>query len=95
MYCIDCFLGTDKFVPVGPRGRVEAISESWIDFEGKRLKEPRMVAFVAFKGVTGGIIHAVEGKGLKIGSAVVPRFAPQSERKGSLLDIESFVAATP
>lgn len=91
-YCIDCFRAITEFEPIGPRGTVAALTESWVDFGGKRTKSPSTFAFVSFKGAEGGIVQRVEGKGLRIGSAVEPRFVPESARKGSLADIEKFVA---
>ncbi|MDV3244013.1 MAG: Zn-ribbon domain-containing OB-fold protein [Nitrososphaerales archaeon] len=93
MYCVDCFLPITMYAEVGPVGTVTALTESHLDFQGKRLGSPFLMAFVTFGGVTGGIIHRVEGKGLKVGSKVEARFVTQSSRKGSLLDIEKFVTA--
>jgi uncharacterized OB-fold protein len=90
-YCVECFAAIEEFVTVGPRGTVAALTESWVDFQGRRMKNPSTFAFVMFKGVEGGIIQRAEGKSLRIGSAVEPRFAPESARKGSLADIERFV----
>ena len=92
MYCVDCFAPIVKFGAVGLRGSVAALTESWVDFQGKRRSSPTMIAFVAFTGVTGGIIHSAEGEHLRIGSAVEARFIPEPARKGSLLDIEKFVS---
>lgn len=91
-YCVECFAAINEFETTGPRGSVAALTESWVDFAGKRMKSPSMFAFVVFEGAEGGIIQKVEGKGLRIGSAVEPRFAPESARSGSLADIEKFVA---
>jgi len=92
MYCVDCFAPINRFGVVGPRGRVAAITESWVDFQGRKRSSPLLMAFVAFRGVTGGLVHVVEGEGLRIGSTVVARFVPEPARKGSLRDIEKFVA---
>lgn len=91
-YCVDCYVSISEFEPVGPRGRVAALAESWVDFEGKRTEHPTVFAFVVFNGVEGGIIQRAEGEGLRIGSAVEPAFAREADRKGSLADIEKFVA---
>jgi len=90
-YCVDCFVPIEEFEPIGPRGTVTALTESWVDFDGRRRPSPTVFAFVTFKGAEGGIIQRAEGKGLRVGSAVEPRFAPEAERKGSLADIEKFV----
>jgi uncharacterized OB-fold protein len=90
-YCVDCFQEISEFEPVGPRGKVAALTESWVDFDGKKTKSPSVFAFVVFRGAEGGIIQKAEGKGLRIGSPVEPRFVPEAARKGSLADIEKFV----
>ncbi|MDV3277332.1 MAG: Zn-ribbon domain-containing OB-fold protein [Nitrososphaerales archaeon] len=92
MYCVDCFSPISKFEDVGSEGRIGALTESWVDFDGRRTKEPSMFAFVTFKGVIGGLVHRVNGKGLKVGSKVLAQFAPEPKRTGSLTDIEWFVA---
>lgn len=91
-YCVDCFAPIGDYEQIGPRGTVAAITESWVDFQGRRLKAPTLFAFVVFRGVVGGIIQKAEGKGIRIGSAVEPKFAPPTARTGSLTDIECFVA---
>jgi uncharacterized OB-fold protein len=90
-YCIDCYLEVKRFKQVGPEGVVAALAESSIGFEGDRLTKPRTFAFIVFRGVTGGLIHYVTGKGLEIGSRVVPRFKTPTKRQGTILDIEAFV----
>ena len=91
-YCVECFLPISDFVELSPRGTVAAVTESWVDFQGKRLETPSTIAFVVFRGAVGGIIQRAEGKSLRIGSAVEPRFAPAASRTGALSDIECFVA---
>jgi uncharacterized OB-fold protein len=91
IYCIDCYREMKTFVEVGPGGKVSAVTEAWVDFEGKRTEAPRRMAFVTFKGVQGGLIHSVEGSKTRIGAQVTPRFRPEPERIGSLRDIETFV----
>lgn len=92
MYCVECFAPITKFGEVGPEGRVRALTETYVEFDGSRREEPRLIAFVTFKGVTGGIVHRVSGEGLKVGSRVRAKFAPESRRTGSLLDIDEFVS---
>jgi uncharacterized OB-fold protein len=88
MYCVDCFVRLDRYREVGSRGTVVALTESHVDFSGKRLKSPRTFAYVTYSGVTGGLVQRVEGKGLKQGDKVVPRFKQASKRSGSMLDFE-------
>jgi uncharacterized OB-fold protein len=91
VYCVKCYLPMKDYVEVGPRATVSALAESYVDFGGRRRSEPRVYAFMTFEGVNGGLVHLAGGKGLEVGSRVVPKFAPASRRKGSLLDIELFV----
>jgi len=87
-YCVDCFTPIDSYKEVGPEGRVAAVTESHVDFEGTRLRTPRTFVFVVFKGVTGGLVQLASGRGIEMGGKVVPKFRPASKRKGSLLDFE-------
>ncbi len=89
-YCVDCYLPITRFGDVGPVGTIAALTESHVKFDGSRARTPVMMAFVTFRGTTGGIVHRVSGRDAEIGSKVAPRFRPKSKRKGSLLDIEEF-----
>jgi uncharacterized OB-fold protein len=88
MYCVDCFVKLERYRVLGQEGTVTAVTESHVDFEGNRLKSPSTFAFVTYRGITGGIIQRVEGKGIKTGDKVTPRFKPASKRSGSMLDFE-------
>ncbi len=93
VYCVDCYLEINRYREVGPEGVVAAVAHSSVGFGGERLAKPKTFLFVAFKGVTGGIIHTASVPGLKIGTKVLPVFKPQGKRKGTLLDVEGFVKA--
>jgi uncharacterized OB-fold protein len=82
IYCVQCYGEIKKLVRVGPTGRVSAIARP-----GKEGEQT--FVYVTFKGVRGGIIHRLLGRG-KAGSEVVPRFLPKKQRKGSILDIQGF-----
>lgn len=90
MYCTDCFLKITRYHEVGPHGVVAALTESHVDFQGRRRSSPVTMAFVTFQGVTGGLIKGASGRGLKIGSKVAPSFKPKGKRVGSLSDIREF-----
>ena len=92
VYCVDCYVAIEDFVEVGPRGRVAALATSSVGFDGRELEEKKTFAFVAFKGVEGGLVHLAGGRGLRIGAQVKPRFRAKDKRKGALSDIEEFVA---
>ncbi len=84
MYCVNCYGEITKFVKVSPVGKVRAVTSV-----GKRSTGGQTFVFVTFDGVRGGIIHKLLGKA-RVGSEVVPRFRPKSERTGSILDIQGF-----
>ncbi len=90
-YCVDCFVEIKRFGAVTAAGRVAALAQSHVDFQGKKLKNPKAFAFVTFPGVTGGLVQVATGKGIDIGKKVTPRFKPATKRVGSLSDFE-FVA---
>ncbi|HXW37372.1 MAG TPA: Zn-ribbon domain-containing OB-fold protein [Nitrososphaerales archaeon] len=89
-YCAECFMPITRYGEVGPEGTIAALTESHVRFDGTTAARPRLVAFVTFRGATGGIVHQVSGKDARIGSKVEPRFRAKKGRKGSLLDIEEF-----
>jgi len=89
-YCVSCFERIGKFREVGPLGRVAALTESHVNFDGTRREKPILLAYITFKGASGGIIHRVSGRGVTNGSNVEPIYRPRKKRTGSLLDIEEF-----
>jgi uncharacterized protein len=89
-YCVECFVPITRFGDAGPEGTISALTESYVAFDGSRIKTPVTMAFVTFRGTTGGLVHRVSGRHPEIGAKVSPRFKPKSKRKGSLLDIEEF-----
>jgi len=93
MYCVGCFVPLEKYKEVGLEGTVMALTQSCVDFDGRRLRAPRTFVYVTYRGVMGGLVQRAEGKGLKEGSKVTPRFKPASKRSGSMLDFE-FVRVT-
>ncbi len=93
MYCVDDFTEITKFAEVKGKGKIVALAESYVDFEGRKTRGGNRFVFVAYDNVEGGIIHHGIGHGLKIGTRVSPRFRPREERKGTMLDIEGFVKA--
>ena len=91
MYCTNCFNEITEYRDLGLRGRVDALSEVFVDFDGRRVQKPYIIGFVTFKGAKGGIIQRVTGHGAKIGSRVVVNFKPRARRIGALSDVVSFV----
>ncbi len=90
MYCTNCFNEITDYRDLGVRGRVDALSEVFVDFDGRRVQRGYLVGFVTFKNAMGGIIQRVTGRDAKIGSRVVARFKPRARRTGSISDIVSF-----
>ena len=87
-YCVDCFAKVDDYVSVGPEGKVAAVAETFVGFDGRELEDPKTFVFVTFRGVTGGLVQAAAGRGLKIGDRVVALFRQGSKRKDSLPSYE-------
>lgn len=83
-------LKTEKVVP--QEGTVATFTHIHLDMDGKRLHKPETIGFIKFKAIEGGLIHKITGpvNSLKIGAKVKAQFKKASERKGTILDIESF-----
>ena len=86
-------LKTEKVVP--QEGVLATFTHAYLDMDGKKLTAPDTVGFIKFKGIEGGLIHKITGpiNSIKIGAKVKPQFKKVSERKGTILDIESFRTA--
>ncbi|MEM0075854.1 MAG: zinc ribbon domain-containing protein [Nitrososphaerota archaeon] len=80
LYCVKCFSKLEKYIDVGLKGKVAAVTYSYF--------ADTYYAFVTFNSVTGGLIHRVLDTRTKIGDTVIVRF--RKERKGSITDIEGF-----
>jgi len=97
-YCLECGGRTRVDVALDHSGRVVALSTAFRSRDGGRLDAGSRTTFgfVTFEGVSGGLLHKLvrEGKsGPRVGDPVWPLFAPQGERKGSILDLQGFRAA--
>lgn len=93
MYCEHCFEELQSWKELEPRGTVETFTVAHLDEKNKKLKKPRVWAFVKIDGSDGGIIHnlgGVDPKDIKIGMKVEAVLRPQKERKGEIMDILSF-----
>ena len=93
IYCTNCFGEISEYKDVGRRGTITALTETYVEFDGSRLKEPKFVGFIGFVGVRGGLIHKVRGKKAKVGAKASAQFIPKGERTGAMTDIESFVVS--
>lgn len=88
-FCIFCGNEVNKLVNVYLPGKIESYTFARIDSEGKEIKE-RIIAYITFPNVIGGLYHEVKAKNVRIGSKVVPLFKDKKERKGDLSDIAYF-----
>jgi uncharacterized OB-fold protein len=91
VFCERCMNKLEKWVDVGTKGEVVTFTFLNIDLDGSPLEKPEVIAFVRF--ADGGLIHhlgEVELDQVEIGMTVEAVFKPQSERIGSILDIQYF-----
>lgn len=57
LYCEECFADlTGTWTEVAPRGRVHTFTLVHLDQDGRRLREPELVAFIRIDGTDGGLI---------------------------------------
>lgn len=93
LFCERCLSRLTETRKAPHEGRLHSFTKVSIDLDEKKLKEPKLVGFITFKGFEGGMVHFLsleDEKNLKIGTQVRPVFIPQSERRGSILDISHF-----
>ena len=94
IFCERCLGEVIEWVDVGTTGEVHTFTLLFENYDGSPRQEPEIVVFVSFGD--GGIIHRlgeVEPQDVTIGMQVEAVFKPQSERTGSILDIEYFKPA--
>ena len=99
-FCDRCFVTTDGWRDVGPRGSVVTFTVSELRSPGIELDPPYMIALIRLDGADTNLIHFVQGCDLADREALLERvrnglrveacFRPSSERKGHILDIQSF-----
>ena len=93
LYCERCFRTLEKWAPIPKRGTIYTFTISYADTEGNPILEPTIFAFIAFKGITGGLLHKIgeaTPEEIKIGLPVTPVFEAKGKRTGSILDIKYF-----
>ena len=91
MYCERCFEETTDWIPVDGPGYVKSFTVLHLSLDEEPLDEPVIVAFIAWEGVRGGLVHRVRGVGMgqmKTGMVVEPVWA--EERFGALDDVRHF-----
>ena len=83
-----------QLVEVGPGGVIE--SWAWVSEPLRKhpLQTPFAWALITLDGATTAMLHVVDAPGpdaLSTGTRVTARFRPESERIGSMADLEAFV----
>ena len=92
LFCEDCFEELSEFVDVPREGRVEAVTVAHLDRTGARLSSPEVWAFVAFKGIRGGLVNRllIPRDRARVGLAVRPKLKSKGARVGAITDIDGF-----
>jgi len=93
-FCERCFTELTSEVTVKLEGVVKSFSYSYVDRDGKRLKQPGVSLLVQLEGATTVMLHrlldAKELSRVAIGSRVKAVIKAKSQRVGSILDIAGF-----
>lgn len=89
--CPTCFIDNDKWVDVGPEGKLVSFTVVRRQFASLKKNVPVVFALVKLDGADTAMLHMIgeiKPEDVKIGMRVCPRFA--DERKGTIMDIEYF-----
>jgi uncharacterized OB-fold protein len=93
-FCERCFSELTDEVKVKPEGTLKSFSFSYVDRDGKRLKQPAAAALVQLEGATTVMLHRLlkvkDPSDVSIGSRVEAVIKAKAKRTGSILDIEGF-----
>jgi hypothetical protein len=96
-YCEVCYRKTEKFVQVQDTGRLQGFSVIHMEFIGQTRKPPYVYAEIVLDGSATRLIHVVDGIDvanasdiLSVGMPVRAVWKPESDRNGTLDDIEYF-----
>ncbi|MCS7283521.1 MAG: Zn-ribbon domain-containing OB-fold protein [Anaerolineae bacterium] len=95
MFCQDCFVPIDGFVPLQDTGTVVTFSICYIRWDMVRLEHPLIPAVIAIDGASPGmgILHLlgeVKPEDVRIGMRVRAVWKPAEERVGAITDIRYF-----
>lgn len=88
MYCPFDFEEVKELREIETVGVVESFTVIERDFYGEKLPERKILAFIKFPGVEGGLIHYLKTTKPAVGMRVKPRW--RAERVGLITDIEYF-----
>ncbi len=94
-FCDRDYVDTDRWVDVGTRGVIETFTVVYQKFQGLP-DPPYCIAYVRLEGADTAILNYVRGidlstpeevrRGLRVGTPVWVRFAPEPERLGRVTD---------
>lgn len=93
IFCEECFVDNVEWVEVSGSGVIRTFAVSYLSTDGKRLKDPWMLAIVNIDKTDGGLIvrlGEVKPDDVKIGMKVEAVLKPKNQREGSVLDIQYF-----
>lgn len=93
LYCEDCFVEIgDDYQELEGTGTVDCYTVARINTYEKELEEPEVWAIVRFDGADSGLTHKIDADPSEIepGMEVKPVLKPESEREGTIKDIECF-----
>jgi len=93
LFCERCFAELSDDTEVGPGGELVSFTIVFQGIEGEPLDQPEMLGAVRLDGADGVLIHRVLEPGeepLEIGERVEVVVKPETQRTGSILDIEGF-----
>jgi Predicted nucleic-acid-binding protein containing a Zn-ribbon len=95
MFCQDCFVPTNRFVPLQDTGTVVTFSICNVRWDMVRLEHPLIPAVIAIDGASPGmgILHLlgeVDPQAVRVGMRVRAVWKPPEEREGAITDIRYF-----
>jgi len=93
IFCEECFVDDVEWVEVSSKGVIQTFAVSYMSPDGKRLKDPWMLAIVKLDKSDGGLVvrlGEVNPDDVKIGMKVEAVLKPENQRVGSILDIQYF-----
>ncbi len=93
LFCERCFAELSADTEVGPAGELVSFTIVFLGIEGEPLERPETIGAVRLDGADAVLIHRVLEPGeepLEIGERVEVVVKPETQRTGSILDIEGF-----
>ncbi len=93
IFCEECFIDDVEWVEVSDKGTIQTFAVSYFSTDGKRMKDPWMLAIVKLDKSDGGLmvrLDEVKPNDVKIGMKVEAVLKPKNQRVGSILDIQYF-----